>query len=87
MNHQSGGPQGVIERIVSALGGAQNIVELEPCVTRLRVQVVDPDLLDRRALAALPFHGYSAIGTAVQIIVGPTAEFLADDVAESIWED
>ncbi|MFD5658848.1 PTS transporter subunit EIIB, partial [Streptomyces hirsutus] len=32
------------EKIVAGLGGIDNIEEIEGCITRLRTEVVDPDL-------------------------------------------
>ena len=34
------------EQILAALGGADNIIEIEPCITRLRAEVEDPSLVD-----------------------------------------
>jgi PTS system N-acetylglucosamine-specific IIB component len=33
--------------IIAALGGADNIEEVEGCITRLRVEVEDGDLVDK----------------------------------------
>ncbi|MEK6343364.1 MAG: PTS transporter subunit EIIB, partial [Curtobacterium sp.] len=38
--------------IIAALGGAENIDEVEGCITRLRVEVEDGDLVDKAALQA-----------------------------------
>ena len=38
------------QEIVAGLGGADNIVEIEPCTTRLRAEVRDPSLVDEGAL-------------------------------------
>jgi PTS system N-acetylglucosamine-specific IIB component len=35
------------EQIVAALGGSDNIVEIEPCITRLRTEVRDASLSTR----------------------------------------
>ena len=37
---------GKAEAIVAGLGGAANIVEIEPCATRLRSEVHDPGKVD-----------------------------------------
>ena len=34
------------EQIVTGLGGRENISDLEPCITRLRVEVVDQEKVD-----------------------------------------
>ena len=52
------------EQILAALGGAGNIVEIEPCITRLRTEVKDPSVVDQAALKAAGAHGVMASGTA-----------------------
>ena len=39
-----------LDRLVAALGGAENIDTIEPCITRLRTEVHDPGAVDRAAL-------------------------------------
>ncbi|MDO4919059.1 PTS glucose/sucrose transporter subunit IIB [Kocuria sp.] len=70
------------EQILSALGGAQNVEEIEGCITRLRTEVSDPSLVDQAALKALGAHGVMAAGTVVQVVVGPEAESLAEDIQD-----
>ena len=36
------------EQILAALGGDANVLDLEPCITRLRVEVENPSLVDER---------------------------------------
>ena len=38
--------------IVAGLGGQENITDLEPCITRLRVEVADQTKVDEEALRA-----------------------------------
>ncbi len=45
------------ERIVAGLGGADNIVEIEPCITRLRTEVSNGALVNEEALKAAGAHG------------------------------
>jgi PTS system N-acetylglucosamine-specific IIB component len=70
------------DAIVKGLGGAGNIVEVEGCITRLRTEVRDPSLVDEAALRADGAHGVIIIGTVVQVVVGPEADMLADDVQD-----
>jgi len=70
------------EQIVAALGGAGNIVEIEPCITRLRTEVKDPSVVDQAALKAAGAHGVVAAGTVVQVVVGPEADNLAEDIED-----
>ena len=70
------------DEIVKGLGGAGNIVEVEGCITRLRTEVRDPSLVDEAALRASGAHGVIKAGTIVQVVVGPEADMLADDVQD-----
>ena len=67
--------------ILAGLGGADNVVEVEGCITRLRTEVSDPAKVDRAALAKLA-HGVVVSGTAVQVVVGPEADMIADDISD-----
>jgi len=68
------------EQILAALGGHANIVDLEPCITRLRVEVTDPLLVDEVALKATGAFGVVRSGRVVQVIVGPEADNLAAEL-------
>ena len=70
------------EQILAALGGADNIVEIEPCITRLRTEVTDASLVDEAALKAAGAHGVITAGSVVQVVVGPEADNLADDIED-----
>ena len=67
--------------IVNGLGGADNIEEVEGCITRLRCEVKDTSLVDQAALKKLS-HGVMVAGSAVQVVVGPTADALAEEVQD-----
>lgn len=70
------------EQILAALGGADNIIEIEPCITRLRTEVHDGSKVDQSALKAAGAHGVMAQGQVVQVVVGPEADNLADDIED-----
>lgn len=70
------------EHILAALGGATNIVEIEPCITRLRTEVKDASVVDQAALKAAGAHGVVVAGTVVQVVVGPEADNLAEDIED-----
>lgn len=70
------------EKILAALGGDANIVDLEPCITRLRVEVSDPSLVDEAALKATGAFGVVRSGKVVQVVVGPEADTLASDIED-----
>lgn len=68
------------EQILAALGGADNVVEIEPCITRLRVELEDGSLVDEAALRANGAVGVVRSGDAVQVVVGPEADTLASEI-------
>lgn len=70
--------------IIAGLGGAENIVEIEPCITRLRTEVRDASKVDQNALKAAGAHGVVAAGNVVQVVVGPQADVVASDIEEII---
>lgn len=70
------------EQILAALGGGQNVVDLEPCITRLRVELTDPSLVDEAALKESGAFGVVRSGKVVQVVVGPEADTLASDIED-----
>ena len=70
------------EQILAALGGADNIVEIEPCITRLRTEVTDASLVDEAGLKAAGAHGVIKSGSVVQVVVGPEADNIAEDIED-----
>ncbi|MFE2994026.1 glucose PTS transporter subunit EIIB [Nocardia sp. NPDC059246] len=73
-----------VDQIIAGLGGAGNIVEVEGCITRLRCEVKDANLVDEKALKAAGAHGVVKMGDAVQVVVGPSADALAEDINDLI---
>jgi PTS system N-acetylglucosamine-specific IIC component len=66
---------------VSALGGPGNLRSVDACTTRLRLEVVDQQMVDEAALRRLGAHGLvRPSATALQVVLGP----VADQVAERI---
>jgi len=70
------------EKLVAGLGGAANIIEIEPCITRLRTEVEDPSLVDDAALKAAGAHGVMRSGGVVQVVLGPEADTIASDIED-----
>lgn len=66
---------------LSGLGGKENVKTIDACATRLRVEVVNADIVDTAALKALGARGVvKSAGGAVQVIIGPEAELISDEV-------
>jgi len=65
----------ILQRVVAALGGSDNIRSIEPASTRVRVNVVDGTLVDRSAMSALGLRGMAmAAPNWVHLLVGTAAE-------------
>jgi N-acetylglucosamine PTS system EIIB component len=73
---------GQAEDILAALGGKDNIIEIEPCITRLRCEVEDGSVVDEAALKAAGAMGVMKAGNLVQVIVGPQADVIASDIED-----
>ncbi|WP_194949273.1 glucose PTS transporter subunit EIIB [Actinomyces trachealis] len=70
------------QQIVDALGGFDNIIEIEPCITRLRCELEDISLMKESGLKAAGAHGVLKVGDSVQVIVGPNADTIAEDIED-----
>ncbi|QFU23686.1 PTS transporter subunit EIIC [Shewanella eurypsychrophilus] len=65
-----------LRTIINALGGADNIADLNACLTRLRVSVKKPTLVDKVRLEQLGAKGVVIVGNGVQVVYGTKAESL-----------
>lgn len=65
---------------IAALGGAANIVNLDACVTRLRVAVADTSKVNSQRLKELGASGVMMVGEGVQAIFGTVSENLKTDM-------
>lgn len=70
------------EKILAALGGAGNIIDIEGCITRLRCELEDGSVIDEAALKQAGAHGVMKMGSVVQVVVGPEADTIAEDIQD-----
>ncbi|WP_030013758.1 MULTISPECIES: glucose PTS transporter subunit EIIB [Micrococcales] len=70
------------KNILEALGGAENVEDIEGCITRLRTEVGDSSLVNQEALKSMGAHGVVVSGSMVQVVVGPQAENIAEDIQD-----
>jgi N-acetylglucosamine PTS system EIICBA or EIICB component len=69
------------ENIYAGLGGDQNVVSVDNCVTRLRVEVRDMNAVDQNKIKASGVPGINVVGpNSIQVVVGPQVQFVADEV-------
>lgn len=69
-------------QLVRAFGGRSNIVSLDACITRLRVQVADVQKASPEKLKALGAAGVVVVGDGVQAIFGTRSENLKTEIQE-----
>ena len=69
----------IAKKILAGCGGKGNIVSIDNCVTRLRLEVRDMTAVNDKAIKAAGVAGVIRPGkTSVQIIVGTKVQFVAD---------
>ncbi|MGY2485875.1 N-acetylglucosamine-specific PTS transporter subunit IIBC [Cupriavidus sp. CP313] len=71
----------VAQRYVEALGGPANLVVVDACTTRLRLNVADIGAVSEPQLKALGVRGVlKRPPNVVQVVIGPQAEQIASDI-------
>ncbi len=72
------------EQLIAAFGGRENLVNVDACITRLRMEVADKDKVNKPRLKALGAAGVIEVGNNVQAIFGTQAELLKNDIKEAM---
>lgn len=71
--------------ILEGLGGKSNVKTLDNCITRLRLEVVDYTKVDEKKIKAAGVAGVIRPSkTAVQVIIGPKVQFVADEMKKML---
>lgn len=68
------------DSLIEGLGGAENIVEIENCFTRLRVNLKDVKLLDKDKINQVKNSGIVEKGNDIQIIFGLQVTDICNDM-------
>lgn len=67
--------------IYDGLGGDENVVSVDYCATRLRVEVETVDKVDQKKIKSTGVPGINVIGPqSIQVIIGTNVQFVADEV-------
>ncbi|UHA74073.1 glucose PTS transporter subunit IIA [Paenibacillus sp. 481] len=67
--------------IIQALGGKDNIIDIQACITRLRLRVVHDKLVDRHALRMLGAAGVIRLGGGhLQVVFGTYSEIIREEM-------
>ena len=70
------------ERLIAAFGGRENLVNVDACITRLRMEVADKTRVDQARLKALGAAGVLEVGNSVQAVFGTQAESLKNEIKD-----
>lgn len=72
-------------KVLANIGGEDNIVSVDACITRLRLVVKDDKAVNDSALKSLGAAGVMRLGQgAVQVVFGPKSEQLKDEIKNMI---
>ncbi|RCW77494.1 PTS system N-acetylglucosamine-specific IIC component [Saliterribacillus persicus] len=67
--------------IYAGLGGDDNVVSVDNCVTRLRLEVNDMSSVDQQRIKNTGVPGINIVGkNSIQVIVGTQVQFVADEI-------
>jgi PTS system N-acetylglucosamine-specific IIC component len=73
--------------LISALGGAANLVEIDACTTRLRLRIADQNRVDEVALKSLGAAGVlRPTEDTLQVVMGLRADEIASNMREAAGE-
>jgi len=70
--------------ILAAMGGKENITDLDACITRLRVSVKDKGNVDKKRLKNLGASGVMEVGNNIQAIFGTVSDSLRGQMQDII---
>lgn len=76
----NGGEDAMSAALVKAFGGADNITNLDACITRLRISVNDMTKVSDEELKKLGARGVVRVGNSAQAIFGTASENLKTDM-------
>lgn len=66
--------------ILKGVGGKENVVSIDNCVTRLRLEIKDQALVDEKVIKSAGVPGVIRPGkTSLQVVVGTQVQFVADE--------
>ncbi len=69
-------------KVLGYLGGKENITNIDACITRLRVGLVDIKKVNKEALKGLGAAGVMEVGDNVQVIFGGKSDNIKNDILD-----
>ena len=82
-NKKAGKNNEIVEKapaVLAALGGEENIVSVDACITRLRVEVKDKANVNKDQLKSLGAAGVVEVGNGIQAIFGAKADAYKNEI-------
>ena len=70
----------VAQVLLIALGGSANIVAVEHCATRLRLEVLDSSIINEAQVKSVAVGLLKGSKTTAQVIIGPKVQFVATEL-------
>lgn len=85
--NKAAGDDELAKAVLAAIGGKENIEQLDACITRLRMTLKDETKLDKEQLKKLGAAGVIQVGTGnFQAVFGTKSELLKDRILELMKE-
>ena len=81
---EKGGYDVIAVTLFEALGGKENIVLVDYCATRLRLEVKDSSVIDDKKIKTVSSGVLKPTNTSVQIVIGTIVEFVATELKKLI---
>jgi PTS system N-acetylglucosamine-specific IIC component len=70
--------------ILEYIGGKNNLLEIDSCATRLRLEVKDQEIIQDAKIKKITSGILKPGKTSVQIIIGPHAQFICDELKKLV---
>lgn len=68
-------------QIYEGLGGDENVISIDNCITRLRVEVKNMEAVNQNKIKEAQIPGVKIIGpNSIQVIIGTQVQFVADEI-------
>ena len=74
-------------QVIDALAGGENIESVEGCITRLRLFIKNPELVDEARLKGLGASGVMKQGNTVQVVLGMQSDDIASRMKRLMQEN
>lgn len=84
LENKTANEENKINNIIKAIGGKENIISVDNCFTRLRLELKDINIIDEALLKETGSHGVVKKGQSVQIIYGLSVNSIKNKVEKAL---